>query len=323
LEEELNNREFQSKDILKRKQELVQSKALAVVRTYDTFEHESGKKDVSLCKNSRGEKFILRIGEVRTKQFFFKGYKGGSLIIPEILKQELMGVPYEFEEYLTGSLASEIAANSGEGEIEPELLEKLLSAFWEFQTIGKQAFLEQRFSIDKIVEHLHKAEGLSKNYAEVEKIIYQHRDFWNKGYPSKWKFALDNLIITENNKVGLIDNAKIGLRYFGYDLGWLIWPLWVTMKTGYYRKTDEYLRYLNDFSHRVAETAPKEYSKIDVKKYFWLMILERIIGMYFDVANNTKHLRHWSIGLNENHKRTKEYLSFLESILKHTLIKIS
>jgi hypothetical protein len=318
----LSNQEFQPTDILKRKKELVQSKALIVIRTFDTFENESGEKDVSLCKNSRGERFILRIGEVRTKQFFFKGYKGESLIIPKIFEQGLIGVPYELEEYLTGNLLSEVAVNGNEGGMKPGLLRKILSAFWEFQTIGKEMALEQSFSTDKVIEHLQKAKNLLKNYSEIETVIYQYRNFWNKGYPSKWKFAPDNLILTKNNKIGLIDNAKIGLRYFGYDLGWIIWPLWVTMKTENYRKTNEHLEYLDDFSHRVAETAPKEYSKTDVRKYFWLMILERIIGMYFDVADNTKHLERWAIGPGRDSKRTKKYLSFLESVLKYTLIKI-
>jgi len=371
----LSNREFKPADILKRKKELVQSKALTVIRTYDTFENESGKKDVSLCENSSGEKFILRIGETRPAQFFPEGYLGEFLIIPKLIAQDNIGIPFELEEFLEGILASEINSEiAGEGKIEPKLQEKLLSAFWEFQTIGKEVNLEQSFSmhkqspedessstgyknrtrfIDKFVplrvgensfspghniSHTmeaikgrlviinNKLSGknakLLKNYAEIEKVIYQYQDFWNKGYPSKWKFSLDNIIITENGKVGLIDNAKIGLRYFGYDLGWLIWPLWVTMKTESYRKINEQLKYLDDFSHKIAETAPKDYSVMDFNKYFWLMILERIIGMYFDVVSNTKHLERWAIGPRGNRGRTEKYLFFLETLLNHALTKI-
>jgi len=75
LEKELSDQNLQPQDILNRKKELIQSKALTVITTYDTFERESGKKDVSLCENSVGEKVILRIGEIRTNEFFLEDIK--------------------------------------------------------------------------------------------------------------------------------------------------------------------------------------------------------------------------------------------------------
>jgi hypothetical protein len=318
----LSNQDFEPKDILRRKEELIQSKALTVLHTFDTYTNESGKKDVSLCISSNNSKLILRIGEIRPPGIFINGYHGNHLIIPKIIEQDNKNIPYELEEYLCGTLIIESIVNSEEGKLETSLLENLLRVFWEFQTIGEKIALKQYFSTDNISEHLKKAEKLLKNYSEIEKKIYQYQEFWNKGYPSKWKFSLDNLIMTKDNKVGLIDNAKTGLRYFGYDLGWLIWPLWVTMKTENYAEENKQLEYLNYFSRKVAETAPTEHSEHATEKNFWLMVLERIIGMYYDLANNTKHLKQWKIGLEINNLRTKKYLHFLETLLDYSLMKI-
>ncbi|MFH1534854.1 MAG: hypothetical protein ABIF80_02620 [Patescibacteria group bacterium] len=225
---------------------------------------------------------------------------------------------------MIGQLVSEVDTNEAiNGQMNLKLLEKLLSAFWEFQTIGKKVTLEQKFTIEKVKNHLRKTKNLLNNYSEIESMVNKYQDFWNTGYPSKWKFAPDNLILTRDSKIGLIDNSNVGLRYFGYDLGWLIWPRWVLMKTECYDKIEEQLEYLDNFSKKLLKTVPINHTAIEIEQYFWLMIMERLIGMFFDVANNTKHIKRWAIGPEGDAKRTKKYLYFLESLLKHTLTKIS
>lgn len=322
-EKESNKQVDQVQDIIKRKEEIINAKNLSILHTYDTYKNESGRKDVSLCLDQSGDKIILRIGEVRPAGTFNSGYYGDNLIIPKLIEQNTISFPYELEEFVEGDLVSEKDTKSKtDGRINSTLLDKLIAVYWEFQQICKTLPLKQTNTLDKILNHLEKSEKLINDYQQVESIILNNRDFWDRGFPSKWKFSLDNLIITKNNKIGLIDNAGIGLRYFGYDLGWLIWPLWVTMKTDNYSKTDEHLEYLNYFCQKIAKTAPKDYAKIDINQSFWLMILERIIGMYYDLANNTKHLGKWSIGPNRDGNRTKKYLNFLRVLLDYSLQKL-
>ena len=300
------------------KNRVIENENLQLIKTFDTFDKTDGTKDVCLCESPEGKKIILRIGEVRPPTFFPNGFMGEYIVIPKIYKNDLdSDPPYELEEFLEGSLVSDIdKKGSAEGQIDFKILDKLLSAFWEWQVIGKDLELEPKYSADKINKRFEKSKHLINNPKATQKIINSSKDFWNDPYPSKWKFAPDNLIMTPDNKVGFIDNAKVGLRYFGYDLGMLIWPRWVEMKTENYAKVDKQVKYLEKFKELVLQKAPPDLEIVNnFEKCFWLMVFEKLIGTIYDVARQVGHLADWGMGPDDPPLRKDKHLAFLNFLL--------
>lgn len=323
-EHEPKEKKITPEQILGKRDEIIDRKRLKVLSTFDTFQKTSGKKDVSLCESPEGAQIILRTGEVRPKTFFPNGFRGDYIVIPKIFESSLDKPSYELEEYLDGSLVSDVdKKGSADGQIDLKILDKLLSAFWEFQHIGQSLGLEQKFSIEKIHKRLEKARLFLNNPEVVKTITSENENFWAGTYPSKWKFAPDNLIITKDNKIGFIDNAKVGLRYFGYDLGMLIWPRWVEMKTENYSKVEEHMKYLEKFKNMVLKKRPKGFDIAqNFEKCFWLMIFERLIGAIFDIARDVRHLADWGMGKNDPPERKQKHLKFLNSLLELVIAKL-
>lgn len=304
---------------------LLRQHRLAVIERFDTYGHTSGTKDVMLAALPDGRRAILRIGEARPARFFPAGYQGKYLVIPQVYARRSRGVPWELEEYLPGRLLSEVdRLNVRTGAIAPPLLRRLVGAFWEFQRVGQTIPLKPQFNIEKIFEHLRKAKPLLREPKLVERIILRYRAFWFGRHPSKWKYALDNLMLTPNGKIGFIDNAGVGLRYLGYDLGWLLWPGWITMATSRYANVRAYLAYLNRFEQLARQLAPP---RVPVRNgvnrnFLWLTVLERLVGAAFDVANHTRHLAHHGLGPDGPPKRRHWHVTFLNTLLKHVISQL-
>jgi hypothetical protein len=206
--------------------------------------------------------------------------------------------------------------------VRDEILVKLVDAFWEFQFIARDVGLQKKGDIEAVKKHLASARVLMHNPERIELIIDTYFEYWNEGHPSKWKFATDNLIMLSNGSIGLIDNANVGLRNFGYDLGWLIWPRWVEMDTDQYEDIDGHMRYLDGFLLKVNDAKPNRVTVEDLDRKFWLMILQRVVGALFDVINNTRHLKEWNLGAEGDAQRTKMHVHFLNRLLDEVVNRI-
>lgn len=312
------------KPVLKQKKAIIQQKGLTILSVFDTFGKTSGKKDVSLCKTKEGKKIILRVGEVRTQGFFPEGFTGKYLRIPKIFERHLGDIPYELEEYLKGPHVGELdRVSQRQGRISDKLLDKLIAAFWEFQQVGQKVSLEKKFKKEKLFNYFNKAKKLIKNSDNVYKVIIDNENFWGGAHPAKWKYSLDNLIMTPDQKIGFIDNAGVGLRYFGYDLGWLIWPQWFYIETDHYSAVNKHVKYLEHFIVKVVKTAPSNFTKQkNLEKYCWLVIFERLVGALFDMVNQTIHLSHWGMGPDDPPARQEKHVRFLNKLLKVVIEKL-
>ncbi|MBU0707928.1 hypothetical protein KKG41_06170, partial [Patescibacteria group bacterium] len=256
-----------------------------------------------------------RIGETRPGCFYLNGHKGEHFVVPKIIERSDQGSIYEIEEYLAGPTLWDKYGQEGEFVLSDKLWDLLLSAFWEFQTVTSQLPLEKKYSIKNIIKHFEKAKKIIPDHHVVLEFISKHEAEWSSSFPSKWKFALDNLILTKDNKVGLIDNVNVGLRFLSYDIGWIIWPGWVHMSTEQYDSSiKEYISYLDLIEKKFYITCPQDFQYIQhVKKYYWLSIFERIIGSLYDVVNQTKHLK--SAGIIKGSQREKLHVQFLLKLL--------
>ncbi len=317
---------YTKEDMVAKREELISTHGFKLLNVFDTFEKTSETKDVFLVEVKSGEKRIIRIGETRPHTFFPNGYMGKYLMIPRIFEIETTGLSYEIEEYIEGTMACDLNGNiSQKGEIKQEVLELLINAFWEFQTVGNQVPLTSFSVMEKVEKHFEKAKEFLPNPDEIKALILKQSEFLNTQYPSKWKYALDNLIITKEGKVCFIDNVNVGLRHFGYDLGWLIWPLWLHMKTEYYETHfDDHLRYLESVKELVKTKKPDdiEFSSFTIDHAFWFVVFERVIGALFDVGNQTRHLAENGIDNQEGRERTEKHVQFLHKLLEYAKVRL-
>lgn len=314
---------YTRKQLIAKRNSIVKLKDYSIVKIFDTLEKTDGEKDVSLCKTASGNFVILRIGEIHPKNFFPNGYVGKNLVIPILYESHEKNLIYEIEEYLGDTMVKDIdMKNHLLGKVDDKILKKLIAAFWEFQRIASDAKLTKRGGVKGILEHFKIAAPLLKEPKTVKNIINENQSFWNELYPSKWKFATDNLLVLPNNKIGFIDNANVGLRYFAYDLGWIIWPRWVEMKTGLFDKTDEQLAYLEKLVKLAKKMKPTQIKINDFERKFRLMVFERLVGAIFDVARNARHLADWNLGTTGNKRRKEKHLYFLNSLLAEVIKKL-
>lgn len=314
---------YTRKQIITKRNSIVKQKNYIIVKIFDTLEKTSGEKDVSLCKTPTGNLVILRIGEIHPKNFFPNGYIGKNLVIPKLYESHNKDLAYEIEEYLGDTMVSDIdMKNHLLGKVDDKILKKLIVAFWEFQSVASNIKLKKHGGNKIFIEHLKIATPLLKSPETVKKIFTKNKKFWNELYPSKWKFATDNLLVIPNDKIGFIDNANVGLRYFAYDLGWIIWPRWVEMKTSQFDKIDEHLVYLEKLMKLAKKMKPKHIKIDNFERKFWLMIFQRLVGAIFDVARNVRHLADWNMGPTGNKKRTEKHLYFLNSLLEEVIKKV-
>ncbi len=310
--------------ILECRKNILETYALTVVREFDTRIKENGAKDVTECLRRDGQRVILRIGEARPSTFFPDGFIGRTIRIPKVYERGMMPMLFEIEERIDGQMYADRAVEGvEEGKIRPEILRELLAAFWEFQEIGKSVNLEHIDVTEKIEKHFLRARELILEADRVQKCMHDHADFWRGAYPSKWKFALDNLLWTIDGKVAFIDSARVGLRYVGYDLGWIIWPRWLQMETDQYKDVEAQMRYLEDVLRIVMKTRPVHLPfEGNLEQSFWLMILERAIGALFDVANETKHLVGANLGSGAEARRRDAHVFFLNRICSASMDRI-
>lgn len=295
---------------------------LNFIKAFDTNEKEP-HKDVFLAEDINGKKVVVRTGEHRSLNFLYNGYKGKYFQIPKLvyLDQEF---PYEIEEYLEGKLLYDIARPpKAKKFLDQDLQEKLLKAYFEFQELGPHLHLEKIWKKkEKLGTHFEKSKGLIIEKEKAKEIIYNddYDEFWQVKYPGKWKFSLDNLILTKDKKIGFIDLPRVGLYYWGHDLGWLFWPMWFGFENNQLKKAKKHAKALQKFFELAYEYAPA-HDKMNKEKFYkrcWLIVFERIIGAFFDVAEKIPHAKN----IYEDPKRKELFIKFLNDLLEITLKKI-
>ena len=272
-----------AEEVLRERERLLQEFSLRVIHVFESSEKSGGKKDVLGCEDADGRRVILRMGERRPDCFFPEGFVGQTLHIPRQFHSGGTRIPFEIEEWIEGKKIWELEREwSRRGQISPTMRDKLIAVFWEFQRIGVQLPLEQLFTIEKIQFFAREAGELLPTRAH--ELIKAHKAFWSGSYPAKWKFATDNLILEANGRIALIDNVKVGARYFGYDLGFLIWPRWFEMGSVEGEAFEAHVRYLDEFQRVWIAVAPLDVRRPDnLEEAFTLMLFERLVGSLYDV----------------------------------------
>lgn len=289
----------------------------------DTNEHEA-HKDVVLVKDAQDQKLILRIGETRAKNFWPQGYPGKYFVVPRLFKTARVGkIIYEMEEYLPGRLLADILPRLRAKQILPaDILKRLILAHWEFQRKVKSIKLQvawTRKNLEKFYQKTKKFLAADINQ-KARNIIYgrEYRKYWQAHYPCKWKFSVDNLILMSDRRIGLIDLARVGKRFWGYDLGWLFWPAWHHFRSTDFKNPKKHIQHLHKIFKLVYKLAPaKEQARKDFYKRCWLIVLERCLGALYDVANQTAHVK-------RNLKSKiiqKEFKNFVLELLNFILAK--
>jgi hypothetical protein len=300
---------------------LVSAHKLRLVSNFRTFETSGGRKLVCACEDAFGRAVILRVGERRPSWFFPDGYEGQYIRVPRRHDAGDGPVPFEIEELVEGSMVANIErAEFRKGKFSHGMLAKLLAAFWEFQRVVAPMPLEQLYAADKLSAHLKDAEPQITDalWSRVHRALEANASFWKGGFPSKWKFAADNLLIDARGKVALIDNVAVGARYFAYDLGWLVWPRWVGMDTEYFSEVFDHHAYLASIRRAYASPRFTEGVRLpeeDAGHAFTLMLLERVIGSLSDVERQTRHLADAKMAGDAGAGRRGAHAQFLRELL--------
>ena len=292
---------------------VVEDRGLHVVRIFDTNEHEPDK-DVCLVKDAEGTVLVLRTGEVRTEGVFEDGFVGATLVVPKRITWSA-DPAWELEEYLD---APELIALTDVHQSEVE--ERMVKGFWEMQQAWSDVGLPP--AEQKAIEH---AKGALELLTPQEKMrvlaaARKYETFLRGQYPSKWKYSKDNLLWLPNGKLGLIDLPRMGLRHWGYDLGWIYWPEWYTMTPEAWSDVDGYIKRLEKLFALVEAHKPEEVEigSLVVERMLWLGCLTRIIGGFYDVAQNISHAQE----IVADEKRREAFLAFLHGLLDHALNKV-
>lgn len=294
---------------------------LTLENVFDTFIKESGAKDVVAAKTTEGKRVIVRLGERRASWFFPEGFTGTSVRIPKLITSGGDRIPFEIEEAIDGTMMIELdRATETIGQLSDATLTKLAAAFWEFQSVTASLPLESMYSPANAEKFIAKLDP--ELIPTITDTAQRHRDFFETLYPSKWKFATDNLILGADGRVAFIDNVKVGKRYFGYDIGWIIWPPWLHMSVEAYADVGGHLSYLDHVKEIFFANTPEGIDRpADLDRAFDLIIFERIIGSLFDIANQTKHLA--SSGLDDAHTdRLRAHERFLRNMLEKIIIHL-
>ena len=250
-----------SKKIVSLRNKVCKKKNIKILKIFDTNKHEP-HKDVVLGEWDK-KKIVLRTGEHRPLNFFKKGYVGKNLVIPKpyVINSKLN---YEIEEFLEGKQFDNIFPKPKYNKliIDKEWEEGVIKSFWEFQKIGKRINLKNKINTKEQIEKFYNKAKISLNrkyFDGCDNIIFGEKfsKFWKNPFPSKWKFSPDNLIALGNKKVGFIDLHNVGLRHWGYDLGWQIWPQWFKFSASDYKKANGHFNCIEDFFNVVDEFAPQ------------------------------------------------------------------
>lgn len=291
--------------------------SLVLIKVMDTNEHES-HKDVALVKNARRQKLILRIGEIRTENFWPRGYQGKYFVAPRLYKTaRLEKVVYEIEEYLPGWLLSDILPKPRAAKVLPQdILKKLILAHWEFQSSVASTQSSVNWSRKNLEKFYHSAKKFLEPdlNTKIKKIIYGrgYQKYWQAKYPCKWKFSIDNLILMPDGRIGFIDLARVGKRFWGYDLGWLFWPAWHHFRNSDFKNSRKHIQHLHKIFKLVYKLAPaREKRRRDFYKRCWLIVLERCLGALYDIDQQTAHIVKNLSSIN----RQKSYRNFVLGVL--------
>ncbi|MBP7005851.1 hypothetical protein KBB27_01880 [Patescibacteria group bacterium] len=305
------------------RERLLQMFNLRPITTFHSAQVTGGLKDVVACETRDGTTVILRLGERRPNWFFTDGFVGKTLRIPRQFHAGGDRVPYEIEEHVTGPKICDVEHDwNKRGQISPVMQDRLIAVFWEFQSLASPLPLEQLFYIDRLQTFFHEAGDLVP--PEAGELIKKYTSFWNGSFPAKWKFATDNLIVDENDKVVFIDNVKIGTRYFGYDLGWLIWPRWVEMDTSAFTDIDGQVRYLDTFKQKlVASIPPNIHLPQNIDQAFDLMLFERLIASLFDVQRQARHFTNSGMMGDAGLERRMAHTVFVQNLLTIVMKRLS
>lgn len=299
---------------LERKRLLSEFK-LRPVSVFDSNKKTSGRKDVIGCEDEDGRRVILRIGERRPEYFFPDGLVSKILRVPRQFHFGGTRIPFEIEEWIEGQKAWELERELARpGQISPMMRDTLIAVFWEFQRVMESLPLEQLFTIEKVRAFAEQAGELLPSKAKS--LIEEQETFWNDPYPAKWKFSTDNLILDPQGRVTLIDNVKVGGRYFGYDLGFLIWPRWVEVGSLEGAALEEHLAYLDAFKQSWIVAAPSDVRQPkDLDRAFTLMLFERLVGSLYDVQRQVSHFAQWGMLGDEGAGKRAAHAAFLQRLL--------
>lgn len=302
---------------------LLKQYKIKLLKVFDTNTREF-HKDVVMGK-WKNKKVVVRVGEHRTKNFFPKGFKGKYFVVPKIYvwndKEN-----YEIEQFLPGTLFSDLLPKPKYNKliVSEKWLKIIINAHWEFQNVAKKIKLPEKIDFkDKLIKYHRFAEKLIplKNRQRVRQIVLgrNYKDFWTKAYPSKWKFAPDNLLALPKDKIGFVDLARVGKRHWGYDLGWLFWPQWFHFSKSDFLKVDEHFEHLIKYFNVLLITAPikERKNQQDFYQKCYLILFERIIGALYDIQAKISHT------LKMSRQQKKQMSNFLVRLLNLTLAKIN
>lgn len=276
-----------------------------------------------LAQDINNKKVVVRTGEHRSLNMLYGGYEGKFFKVPKLIFLD-KEFTYEIEEYIDGKLlADTIEQPTAKNFLDKKLQEKLIKAHFEFQSVCGPMTLERKWNKrEKLDKHFEKSKSLILQRDQVKEIIYgfNYEEFWSARYPAKWKFSIDNLILIPNDKIGMIDLARTGLYFWGYDLGWIFWPLWFQMENKQYKKAKKHFKALRKFFDRAYKFAP-DFEKRQKDKFYkkcWLLVFERLVGSFYDIAEKISHAKN----VYENEERKKLFLGFLNELMEYTLKKI-
>ena len=262
-----------NKEVVSKRDDIIRKNNFQLLKIFDTNEHEDYKDVVLVYDPVDKRKKVLRVGEHRAKNFLYKGYNGKKLVIPKIYKiNTVKNNQYEIEEFIHGKLIYECFGPPLATRIMPDkYMNLMIEAFWEFQRLAQKVKLP-KYEIwhKKFLKHYGHAVKLINDKSRIATILKTKKikDFFeDNNYVCKWKFSVDNLLITPDNKLGFIDLANVGKRFWGYDLGWIFWPGWFQLPITQYKKSAEHFSYLEKLFRKVEKK-----SKIVEKWGFWGLV---------------------------------------------------
>jgi len=312
-----------NKEVVSKRDDIIRKNNFQLLKIFDTNEHEDYKDVVLVYDPVDKRKKVLRVGEHRAKNFLYKGYNGKKLVIPKIYKiNTVKNNQYEIEEFIHGKLIYECFGPPLATRIMPDkYMNLMIEAFWEFQRLAQKVKLP-KYEIwhKKFLKHYGHAVKLINDKSRIATILKTKKikDFFeDNNYVCKWKFSVDNLLITPDNKLGFIDLANVGKRFWGYDLGWIFWPGWFQLPITQYKKSAEHFSYLEKLFRKVEKKAPKNIKR-DIAYNGYFIIFARVIGALFDLSARISHAKK----INRNKKKRKEFIKFLNELLILTVNKL-
>lgn len=292
---------------------LLRERGWMLAHVFDTNAHEP-HKDVCLIRTAAGDA-VLRIGERRPEHFFPNGYRGARIVIPRLIESSASPL-FEVEELLPGTLIVDHDPHPTATHIvRPDLLDLLIDGAWEvLEAFATQPLIAQWDREAKLEKHLRVARRLLSDVEQrrIDAVLAASAEFWQPTHPAKWKYAVDNTIRMPDGQLGLIDLARVGMYFWGYDLGWIVWPRWFHLPTTVLREPTPHLLALEDFVTRVVARAPTRERQHEgaLRSRMHLVLLERTIGTWYDVAERIPHTRR----MTDNPERQAAFTDFLHAL---------